>query len=234
MDVNCKQLQGGNSSLTRHLQSSYYILIFAFWCVLQWQSCVFLHDGIISVFFYGSVFSVPILSFCSSGFFKVLSPYSGPLYFNLILLDLTEKVYFKLFKECDLFMIYRLSFYWYQIKSLPHQSQTVVELGSSQCDSVDVCWCEAGNIVIRLKHLTGSTDTNIDCSSFQKHCWMDLALSVQILKGKISHMCAGILSTGGGSSCVRMNVKKKKTFSLKQMRTELRRADTASNIKKAL
>ena len=36
----------------------------------------------------------------------------------------------------------------------------MVELGSSQCDSVDLCQCEAGNIVIRLQHLTGSTDTN--------------------------------------------------------------------------
>ncbi len=39
-------------------------------------------------------------------------------------------------------------------------SVRLVELGSSQCDSVDVCSCAAANIVIRLQHLTGAPDSN--------------------------------------------------------------------------
>ena len=55
-----------------------------------------------------------------------------------------------------------------------------------------------------------------------------------MLKEKISHLDAAILSTKETSSCVGTNVKKKRTSSLKQMETELRVADTALNIEKDL
>ena len=80
-----------------------------------------------------------------------------------------------------------------------------------------------------------SQTVTVDCSSFQQNCHFEtLVLSVQILKERISHSDAAGQFTKSRSSCVRTNVKQKRTLSLKLMATELREADTALSIEKDL
>lgn len=117
------------------------------------------------------------------------------------------------------------------MKPLPQQSQTgwTGQLPVWLCVNVKQEILRSDCSISQVQTVTN------DWSSFQLQRWMGtLVLSVQTLKEEKSHLDAVILSMERWSSSVRTNVKKRKTFSLKQMETELRVADTASNIKKDL
>ena len=91
----------------------------------------------------------------------------------------------------------------------------MVELGSSQCDSVDQCKCELLTIDF----------------FFQQHCRMETLVSsmqkstvLQELKDKVSQLYVPLPTLEAGSTSVRTNVKN--TF-LKCMVSELKEADTS-------